>query len=189
MSPTDVPNPTPHTDVSVRLAWPDDATAIVGIQIEAWRAGGLLPDDLLDKLHPDELAEVWRTSISRPRDARQRVLVALERQNVRGFAAVTPSTDPDADPVSDAELSELEVSAVARGAGHGSRLLHAVVDTLRSDKFTRATTWLNASDDELRTFFTHAGWAPDGAHRELDLRADGEVLVRQVRLHTDLRRD
>jgi hypothetical protein len=38
----------------------------------------------------------------------------------------------------------------------------------------------------LRQFLTDAGWAPDGAHRELDLRGDGEVLVKQVRLHTDL---
>jgi hypothetical protein len=31
-----------------------------------------------------------------------------------------------------------------------------------------------------------AGWAPDGAHRELDLRGDGAVRVKQVRLHTAL---
>jgi hypothetical protein len=46
--------------------------------------------------------------------------------------------------------------------------------------------WLNSTDDALRAFVTTAGWAPDGAHRELDLRGDGEVLVKQVRLHTDL---
>jgi hypothetical protein len=46
--------------------------------------------------------------------------------------------------------------------------------------------WLHSTDDERRTFVTAAGWAADGAHRELDLRGDGEVLVRQVRLHTDL---
>jgi hypothetical protein len=63
------------------------------------------------------------------------------------------------------------------------------VDTLRADRFGRATTWLPATDDVRREFLTQAGWAPDGAHRELDLHGDGSVLVRQVRLHTDLRGD
>ena len=41
-------------------------------------------------------------------------------------------------------------------------------------------------DDVRRTFLTEAGWAPDGAHRELDLHGNGTVRVKQVRLHTDL---
>jgi hypothetical protein len=47
-------------------------------------------------------------------------------------------------------------------------------------------TWLPASADELRAFLTGAGWAPDGAHRTLDLTGDGSVTVKQVRLHTSL---
>ena len=39
----------------------------------------------------------------------------------------------------------------------------------------------------LRGFLDGAGWAPDGAHRELDLDGAGTVRVKQVRLHTDLR--
>ncbi len=41
-----------------------------------------------------------------------------------------------------------------------------------------------AEDDVLRGFLTDAGWAPDGAHRELDLDGDGTMRVKQVRLHT-----
>jgi hypothetical protein len=47
-------------------------------------------------------------------------------------------------------------------------------------------TWLNSTDDVRRGFLTEAGWAADGAFRELDLRGDGAVLVKQIRLHTDL---
>ena len=57
---------------------------------------------------------------------------------------------------------------------------------MRSDGFSRATIWLNATDDALRSFLTEQGWAADGAFRELDLNGDGAVLVKQVRLHTDL---
>ena len=75
-----------------------------------------------------------------------------------------------------------------RGHGHGSRLLQACADTLIADRFSRATTWVFATDDTLRTFLTSAGWAPDGAHRELatDGPADDPEVVNQVRLHTSL---
>ena len=39
---------------------------------------------------------------------------------------------------------------------------------------------------EAPAFLASAGWAPDGAHRELDLDGSGETLVKQVRLHTAL---
>jgi hypothetical protein len=44
--------------------------------------------------------------------------------------------------------------------------------------------WAIATDDGLRRFLTDAGWAPDTAHRELDLDGEGTTLVKQVRLHT-----
>ena len=73
-----------------------------------------------------------------------------------------------------------------RGKGHGSRLLQAAADTMVADRFTRAVTWVLASDDALRAFLTKAGWAADGAHRELDLDGSGTTVVKQVRLHTAL---
>lgn len=182
---------TPSADVSVRVAWTDDAGAIADLQVRAWRQAydGLLPSDVLEALDPGQFAAAWQESLTKPKDARNRVLVALERNTVRGFAITSPSDDPDADPIADGELSELTVDPDHVRLGHGSRLLQACADTLRADRFTRAVTWLNSTDDALRQFLTGAGWAPDGAHRELDLRGDGDVLVKQVRLHTDLRED
>ena len=178
----------PTADVSVRVAWADDAEAIAGVQVRAWRQAydGVLPSDVLDALDPADFAAAWSASLTKPKDARNRVLVALERNTVRGFAITSPSEDPDSDPILDGEVSELTVDPDHTRHGHGSRLLHACVDTLRADKFRRAVLWLNTTDDALRQFLTTAGWAADGAHRELDLRGDGEVLVKQVRLHTDL---
>jgi ribosomal protein S18 acetylase RimI-like enzyme len=177
-----------NADVSCRVAWADDAPAIAAVQVRAWRASyeDVLPRELLDSLVADELAEHWRESLSKPPDARHRVLVALERNLVTGFALTGPATDPDCDPVSDGEVSDLTVDPHQRHGGHGSRLLHACVDTLKADRFTRGVAWLAAQDDETRTFLTAAGWAPDGAHRTLDLTGDGTVQVKQVRLHTDL---
>lgn len=181
----------PTADVSVRVGWADDAAGIAAVQVSAWRRqyAALLPTEVLDSFDVDQFAGAWHQALTRPADARNRVLVALERNAVRGFAVTGPSPDPDSDPIADGEVSELVVHPDHTRQGHGSRLLHACVDTLRADRFVRGTTWLTTTDDVLRTFLTEAGWGPDGAHRELDLHGDGSVLVKQVRLHTDLRSD
>lgn len=181
----------PTADVSVRVAWADDAPGIAAVQAAGWRQeyAGILPAEVLEGVDVDRLAPAWHQAIARPADARHRVLVALERATVRGYALTSPSPDPDSDPVADGELSELVVHPDHRGAGHGSRLLQAAVDTLRADRFQIATTWLVSTDDVRRRFLVEAGWAPDGAHRELDLHGDGTVRVKQVRLHTDISPD
>lgn len=169
-------------DLSVRLAWADDAPAIADIQVGVWETTYAGPPDALPTR--DEVADLWRRSLKAPGDARNRVLVALDRATVRGFVVCQPAGDPDCDPVTDAEISEIGVHPEARRQGHGSRLLQAAVDTVRADRFTRAVCWLVVGDDRLRAFLTGAGWAPDGAHRTLDLDGTGATLVKQVRLHT-----
>ncbi len=175
-------------DVSARVAWADDAPAIAAVQVRAWRTSyaELLPAEVIDALDVDQIAAGWRDALTRPADARNRVLVALERNTVTGFVVTSPAADPDCDPISTGELADLTVDPHTRGEGHGSRLLQAGADTLVADRFTRAVTWLPSSDDRLREFLVSAGWGPDGAHRTLDLLGDGTTTVKQVRLHTAL---
>lgn len=175
----------PTADVSVRIAWADDADAIAAVQVRAWRVlyADVVPAEALPT-DPEPVAAAWRASLGKPADARNRVLVALERNRVTGFALTGPAADPDSDPITDGELSELTLDPGERGKGHGSRLLQAVIDTLVADRFTRAATWVIATDDDQRRFLTEAGWATDGAHRELDLDGTGTTTVKQVRLHT-----
>jgi GNAT superfamily N-acetyltransferase len=172
---------TPSADVSVRVAWVDDAPAVAALQVRAW---GATYADALPALDIGTTADAWAAALRSPGDARNRVLVALERNRVVGYAVVSPAADPDCDPLADAELQDLVVDPDERAKGHGSRLLQAAVDTMRADRFTRAVTWTVAGADELRRFFTDAGWAADGAHRELDLDGTGTTTVKQVRLHT-----
>lgn len=176
---------TSTADVSVRIAWADDADAVAAVQVRAWQVlyADVVPAEALPT-DPAPVAAAWRASLAKPDDARHRVLVALERNRVTGFALTGPAADPDADPIADGEFSELTLDPTERGKGHGSRLLQAAVDTLAADRFTRAVTWVIATDDAHRTFLTEAGWAPDGAHRELDLDGTGTTTVKQVRLHT-----
>jgi len=177
-------------DVSVRVAWADDAPAIARVQLRAWPQlyAGVVPAEAIPSGPEAEeaAAAAWAESLERPGDARNRVLVALERNRVVGFAITGPATDPDRDPITDAELRELTVDPDERGRGHGSRLLQAAADTMTADRFQHAVTWVVTSDDALRSFLTSAGWDADSAHRELDLDGTGATRVKQVRLHTRL---
>ncbi|HEY1135394.1 MAG TPA: GNAT family N-acetyltransferase [Nocardioides sp.] len=170
------------TAPGVRVAWARDADDLAALQLADWaeRTAGqhvTLPDAV-------EVASAWRSSLTQPGDARLRVLVALDEDRIVGYAVVGPDPDPDAAPAHDAQLAELAVAPAARRRGHGSRLLHACVDTWTADGFDRATAWVDTGDEPRRRFLTAAGWQPDGAHREL---ADaGGATVRQVRLHTAL---
>ena len=171
-------------DVSARLAWPDDAGSIARVQIAAWRDmyADVISPEVLDSLDADEFAERWTMSLTKPQDARIRVLVALDRADIRGFALVHPSFDRDADQVTDAEVGEFVIDPAHRGEGHGSRLLQAAMDTLAADHFTRVRWWIATTDDALRDFVTSSGWEADGAHRELQ--DDAGHTIKQVRLHT-----
>ncbi len=176
----------PTSDVSVRVAWAQDAAAIAAVQLRAWqhRYDVLLPSLLAERgLDPETHAAAWHASLTRPPEARHRALVALERVRVVGFALTGPATDPDTDPAVDGELREFTVDPDETRQGHGSRLLQAAVDTLVADRFTRVICWLDSTDDAARAFLTSAGWAPDGASRELEDES-GAGTVKQVRLHT-----
>jgi len=98
------------------------------------------------------------------------------------MVAVGPSEDEDAEET-DGQVLEFMVAETARSRGHGSRLVHAAVDTLRADRFTRATWWLPSTADDLRSWLQDMGWGPDGVHAS----ADGPSgALKLVRLHTDI---
>ena len=67
---------------------------------------------------------------------------AVEAGRVVGFASTMPSPDEDGEPGEDGQIEEFVVDPPAQRRGHGSRLLHACADTLRSDGFSRARCWV-----------------------------------------------
>lgn len=174
----------PQVPDSVRLALPAEAEVIAAIQRRTW-VPGHPGHELLDQVDLAEMTAVWQSAILRPPLAQNRVLVAVSDRGVVGFAALAPAADPDSEPT-DGEVLEFAIDPAARRVGHGSRLLNAIVDTLRADGFERATWWLLSTDDAVRQLLTSAGWAADGAHRELGSE-DGSLRFKQVRLHSDIR--
>lgn len=171
---------------TVRTAWPAEAAAIAPIQRRAWTEewSRAETEALLVGTDLAAMAQAWNDAIARPPQGRCRVLVALEGERVAGFAATAPSDDEDAAP-RDGMVTEFAIDPVERGRGHGSRLMNAVVDTLRTDGFTTATWWVRTTNDPLRAFLESAGWRPDGATQSFTA-DDGSFAVKQVRLRVRL---
>ena len=177
----------PVADASVRVATPWDTEGVGAVQAAVWHEAyaSLLPADALAAATPEEFAAVWATSLASPPSGAYRLLVACAGEDVVGFAALGPSTDPDATDI-DGELLVGGVRPDSRRHGHGSRLLNATVDTARATGFARVRTWLLGTDEATRRFLEASGFAPDGARRErVTGPAEGDVAG-EVRLTADV---
>jgi GNAT superfamily N-acetyltransferase len=113
------------------------------------------------------------------------VLVAMEGEELVGFASSGPAEDDDVS----ADLGAVEVGTLLveprwGRRGHGSRLLAATVDHWREDGATTAVSWVWERDTASQAFLTGAGWEPDGVARGMDT---GPRIERQLRLHADVR--
>jgi GNAT superfamily N-acetyltransferase len=155
-------------DVSVRLAVAGDDVAIAEIQLGAWRSGhvDVLGAQALDSLDPAAFRERWAAAITAPPAAGYRVLVACEGVAVVGFAAVGP-LPPGPTPEPGGELIALEVAARSQRTGHGSRLLTAAVDLLRTDGAGYLVAWVLDGDAARAQFLRSAGLGPEDVTRVL----------------------
>jgi GNAT superfamily N-acetyltransferase len=174
-------------DVHVRPARPDDAEDIARVQALAWRTAyrDLLPPEVLDGWDETAAADSWRAAVTTPPTPGHRVLAALERTAVVGFAAYGPAELSDGEPASPAgptnEIIALVVEPRWGRRGHGSRLLAAVVDLSRDDGVARLQMWVPEGDRVTTRFLESAGWERDGWARTLET---GGRPLREIRWHT-----
>lgn len=184
-------------DSSVRPARLVDVDDLVAVQL---RALATLPGDVwplpdVDSLDAGAMTRSWERAVLLPPSGHHHVLVATAGDVLVGLAVVEPAGDPDFGGTDEhdrpaasrvAEVTLLVVDPQARGVGHGSRLLSAVADVSAAAGVTELVTWLPAPDDDARRFLAETGWAPDGAHRSVEVeRFDGSTrTVRELRYAT-----
>lgn len=158
---------TEHADVSVRPAVAEDAPRIAEIQLAAWQAAlpTHLPAELLNAAQAGALADSWSAAITQSPSKLHRVMVACAGAEVVGFIAGQPAHATDESLGLD--IIALEVFPAAQRAGHGSRLLTALVDVLRPQGITFVLTWVAAQLDAKAAFLQGAGFLRDDATREL----------------------
>jgi GNAT superfamily N-acetyltransferase len=152
--------------IEFRDATPEDAMAVAVVHVRAWKAAyrGLLPDEFLDALTPEQRATHYTFGSSDPADPR--TMLAIADGAVAGFATTCPSRDEDLPEAG--ELGALYIDPSLQGGGVGRELLCRARERLVDEGFTEALLWVLRGNENAERFYRADGWARDGAEREED---------------------
>lgn len=142
-------------------------------------------DSVRAQLEVGTLASTWMMTIGNMPSTNHQILVAINDDEVRGFAAVAPSAPAILDgddqggldsetgqPRVAYEITNLHVPLKFAGEGHEARLLAAITDTV--EDATELHMWVIAGYDQLTHFLNASGFAPRPIRRVAKV-DDGEV--------------
>jgi GNAT superfamily N-acetyltransferase len=152
--------------VRVRDAEPADAAAIARVHVRAWQAAyrGLMPEDFLDALRPEDRESRYTLGSSDP--AAPRTILAVRENAVIGFATIGPSRDEDVPGAG--ELYALYIDPLHWRGGVGRTLLIESRDRLQRAGHQHALLWVLAGNETAARFYRTDGWREDGTTREED---------------------
>lgn len=168
-------------EAAIRRAVPADADGIGAVSVRAWQAAyrGIMPDDFLDALDPNERAGTWWDALAGSGPDR-RVVVAVDGDRVVGFAAFGPARSD----ATTGELYALNVDPQTWGAGVGRRLLRTATTWLGDAGYAEAELFVAIGNERARRFYEAEHWTDDGTEVTED--ALGAV-VREARYRRRLR--
>ncbi len=149
--------------MEIRPAVPEDALAVARVHVQSWQAAyrGLLPDEYLDALRPEDRAPHYDFTHTDP--ATPNTLVAVETDEVLGFATTMPSRDETL--ANYGELSALYVAPEHWRKGIGTMLIAAAYKHLVRRGYRDALLWILAGNTRAEHFYQMDGWRPDGVRR------------------------
>ena len=147
----------------LRPAQPPDALAIARVHVRAWQRGyrGLLPDDYLDQLRPEDRAEKYDLSNADP--LKPHTIVAVTGNIIHGFATTCPSHEPDLP--DHGELTALYVDPNSWNLGVGVALVTAARAHLVSLGLRQAYLFTLVDNLRAQRFYQKDQWTPDGLRR------------------------
>ena len=140
----------------LRAAQPADAIAVAKVHVRSWQIAyrGLLPDEYLDGLRPEDRAQSY--TFGDPDPLLPASLVAVEGRAICGFATTGPSRDEDR--LGTGELLALYVDPDRWGVGIGRALIQEARARLAQQGFV--------GNERADRFYRLDGWLPDGSRRE-----------------------
>jgi ribosomal protein S18 acetylase RimI-like enzyme len=150
----------------LRPAEPADALAVARVHVRAWQAGyrGLLPDDYLNQLRPEDRASKYDLSNLNPLHPHTVVAVDGNRGNVVvGFATTAASREPDLP--HHGELTALYVDPDRWGLGIGGALVSAARAHLVSLGRRQAYLFTLVGNLRAQRFYQSDLWLTDGLRR------------------------
>jgi GNAT superfamily N-acetyltransferase len=148
---------------SVREARPDDAAGVAAVHVRSWQAAyrGLLPDDYLDALRPEDRMARYTFGATDP-DVPTTV-VAVDEGLICGFATTGPARSDDSDDTG--ELLALYVGPDHWGLGVGRSLMADARARLSRRGFSDALLWVLVGNARAERFYRIDGWRRDGGRR------------------------
>lgn len=152
--------------MQIRAALPSDALAVARVHIRSWQAGyrGLIPDEYLDTLRPEDRAA--RYTFDNPDPDAPQTYVADDGADICGFITLGPSRDDDA--LGRGEIFAIYVDPQRWGERIGGALLRDARSRL-STRFSEAVLWMLAGNERARQFYRNDGWLPDARQRTRDV--------------------
>jgi GNAT superfamily N-acetyltransferase len=168
--------------VAIRPAEPGDELAVACVHVRSWQRAyrGLMPDEYLDQLRPEDRADRYDFACRDPK--MPHTILATERETVLGFA--TASRSRDADLPDYGELCALYVDPSYWGQGFGVALMRAVRTQMSQTGFTEALLWLLVGNRRAARFYKLDQWMPDHSRRASQVWG---LTVDEVRYTTSLK--
>jgi GNAT superfamily N-acetyltransferase len=142
--------------VSIRAATIEDVGALAVAHVETWRETyrGLLPDDYLAGLTPEEREPLWRRSVERATGTGCVFVAEDESGALVGFASGGPHHGTLG---YTGELYTLYLRREWQGHGLGRGLFRVVVGRLREQGFGSLALWVLATNQRARDFYEAMG--------------------------------
>jgi ribosomal protein S18 acetylase RimI-like enzyme len=167
--------------LSVRAAVPGDAAAVAGVHVRSWQVAyrGLMPDDYLDGLRPED--RMGRYTFGSTDPSMPATTVALVDDVIRGFSTTGPARDTDAP--GRGEIFALYVDPEAWDTGIGRRLMEEARAQLVRHGFTESVLWVLDGNTRADRFYRLDGWRPDDQRRTEDIWG---VRVDEIRYRRNL---
>jgi phosphoribosylanthranilate isomerase len=149
-------------DIRLRRATPGDADTLGLVHVAAWREAysGLLPDEVLTGLDPQQRAAMWREAIAHG------ATVHLAEQNgaIVGFGSSGEQRDPSL-PFS-GEIRALYVLKRAQRRGVGRMLMAAMAHDLLAQGRVSASLWVIERNMPARRFYEALGGKEVARHEQ-----------------------
>ena len=165
----------------LRPATPNDAGEVAIVHVHSWQVGyrGLMPDEYLDALRPEDRAQRYTFGSSDP--SQPATIVAVDEGAIRGFATTGPASSTDG--YQSGELYALYVDPPSWGFGVGRALIAAAREHLCRQGFTEAGLSVLVGNDRAERFYRADGWVSDGTRRVAEVHG---LVVNEVRYERHL---
>jgi ribosomal protein S18 acetylase RimI-like enzyme len=142
------------SDISIRIARPEDATPIARLHVKTWRETyrELAPESAVRILDLAYRHAVWVNILD---EGRRTVLVAEQNRDIIAIGSSGPPTVPEFEP--HGEINYLYVDRAVAGQGIGRKMMAALATDLRERGFTSAALGVVAANTAAVAFYERLG--------------------------------